>query len=145
MHLHKDTAISNDNRLWVGGDVAVTGTITYGGTTCPSDRRFKTSITPIENSLEKIESLQRVSYYWDKAKIPERNFPDGKQIGLIAQDVEMVLPEIVHTNAEGYKSLSYDKMTAVLIEAVKSQRKVIEELQEQNKEFQKRIEALEKR
>ena len=135
----------NPNRLWVGGDVAVTGTITCHGTTCPSDRRFKTSITPIENSLEKIASLQGVSYYWDKAKFPERNFPDGKQIGLIAQDVEMVLPEIVHTNAEGYKSLSYDKMTAVLIEAVKSQQKVIEELKEQNKEFQKRIEALEKR
>ena len=67
---------------------------------------------------------------------PQRNFPDTRQIGLIAQDVEKVLPELVHTDSDGYKSLSYDKLTAVLVEAVK-------ELKAQNEKLQARVEALE--
>jgi hypothetical protein len=47
------------------------------------------------------------------------NFPEGRHIGVIAQDVEKVIPEIVHTAADGYKSVEYAKLVAVLIEAVK--------------------------
>ena len=95
------------------------------GVWATSDRRFKTSITPINSSLSKVEKLQGVYYDWDRAKWPKKNFPEGKQVGLIAQDVEKVVPEVVNTDKEGYKSLSYDKLTAVLIEAVKEQEKEI--------------------
>jgi len=101
------------------GNVVVAGNITANVTLLSSARRFKQNITPLDSSLSKINSLQGVTYTWDSASFPTRNFPSGQQIGLIAQDVEKILPQLVHTDADGYKSLSYDKLTAVLIEAVK--------------------------
>lgn len=90
-----------------------------------SDRRFKTGISPIDSSLSKICKLQGVYYNWDRAKWPQKNFPESKQIGLIAQDVEKVIPEVVLADKDGYRSLAYDKLTAVLIESVKEQQKQI--------------------
>jgi hypothetical protein len=58
------------------------------------------------------------------------NFPAGRQIGVIAQEVEKVIPEIVNTADDGYKSVEYAKLVAVLIEAVKEQQLEIDELQE---------------
>ncbi|WP_431736401.1 tail fiber domain-containing protein [Cellulosispirillum alkaliphilum] len=63
---------------------------------------------------------------------PSQRFLRCPQIGFIAQEVEKVLPELVHTNDEGYKSLSYDKLTAVLLEAIKEQQAIIEELKSVN-------------
>ena len=135
----------------VTGNLTVTGTIN-GSTYPPSDRRFKINITPISSALNKIDSLQGVFYYWNREVFPDRNFTDNKQVGLIAQDVENVLPEVVHTAVDGYKSLSYDKLTAVLIEAVKEQRCIIKKQQDENSKqseiitsLLKRVEALEKR
>jgi hypothetical protein len=124
-----------------------------------SDLRLKTNITSITDGLQKILSLQGVTYYWNRQKFPERNFPENEQIGLVAQDVEKIIPNIVHTDSDGFKSLSYHKLTAVLIEAVKEQQKIIEnqktrmeqqntlinELQKQNALFEKRLQALEER
>ncbi len=103
--------------------------IIRGTNVAPSDRRLKTSITPLTSSLEKVSSLQGVSYLWDRASFPHKNFPEGKQIGLIAQDVEEVIPEVVSTDAGGYKSLAYDRLVAVLIEAVKEQKSIVEKQQ----------------
>ena len=86
---------------------------------CCSDRRFKQNIVPIASALDKVTKLQGVSFTWNRAAFPARNFSAGKEIGLIAQDVESVIPEVVLTDVEGYKSITYDKLTAVLIEAVK--------------------------
>lgn len=58
------------------------------------------------------------------------------QIGVIAQEIESVIPEVVKTNDEGYKLVDYSKLTVVLIEAMKEQQKMIEELQEKNRELQ---------
>ncbi len=91
----------------------VAGTI-RGNNVSPSDQRLKQNIQPLENSLAKVDQLRGVSFEWkDKAQ------DAGTQIGMIAQEVETVLPELVSTDSEGYKSLAYDKMTAVLLEAVK--------------------------
>jgi hypothetical protein len=91
----------------------VAGTI-RGNYVSPSDQRLKQNIQPLENSLAKVEQLRGVSFEWkDKAQ------DAGTQVGMIAQEVETVLPELVSTDSEGYKSLAYDKMTAVLVEAVK--------------------------
>lgn len=89
------------------------------GSGCCSDRRFKQNITTIASALDKVIKLQGVTFVWDRASFPDRNFPEGKEIGLIAQEVEPIVPEVVQTDAEGYKSVSYDKLTALLIEAVK--------------------------
>ena len=84
-----------------------------------SDRRFKENITPIISALDLVTKLQGVTFTWNRPAFPARNFPAGKEIGLIAQDVEPVIPEVVSTDAQGYKSITYDKLTALLIEAVK--------------------------
>ena len=56
-----------------------------------------------------------------------KGFAIDRQIGLIAQDVESIIPEVVHTDSEGYKSLAYDKMVPVLIEAIKEQQRELRE------------------
>ena len=93
-----------------------------------SDERWKKNITPFEESLDKVNQLQGVSYEWKVDEYPDQGFTEGKQIGLIAQDVEKLIPEIVHTNDNGYKSISYEKLTAVLVEAIKAQQAQIEDL-----------------
>jgi hypothetical protein len=104
----------------------------------------ETSIIPIDSSLSKVEKLQGVYYDWDRAKWPKKNFPEGKQVGLIAQDVEKVVPEVVNTDKEGYKSLSYDKLTAVLINAMKELEKKVEAQDSIIREQNSRIAVLEK-
>jgi len=59
------------------------------------------------------------------------NFPDGSQLGVIAQDVEKIVPELVQTGSDGLKSVDYIKMIPLLIEAIKEQQKQIDELKSQ--------------
>lgn len=93
------------------------------GSGCCSDRRFKQNITPIAAALEKVTKLQGVTFNWNTKEYSHRFFCNETQIGLIAQDVETVVPEVVLTDKEGFKSVAYDKLTAVLIEAVKELKK----------------------
>jgi hypothetical protein len=65
------------------------------------------------------------------------------QVGFIAQEVEEVLPEVVATGDSGYKSVSYQNLSAVLVEAVKEQQRLIEAQQAQIERLNQRIEALE--
>lgn len=88
--------------------------------------------------MSKVLKLQGVTFLWNKEGYPDKGFTEGSQIGLVAQDVEKVIPEVVSTNAEGYKSLSYEKLTAVLIEAIK-------ELKVENEQLKSRVSALEKK
>ena len=104
----------------------VSGTIRGYGITDASDIRWKQNITNLTNSLDIINKLQGVNYYWNTEKYPNMSFDKTKQIGFIAQDVEKVIPELVKTDSDGYKSLAYDKMTAVLAEGMKEQQKIIE-------------------
>ena len=82
-----------------------------------SDSRLKTSVTTIPSALEKILSLRGVTFEWKQEEFPERNFADGTQIGLIAQEVEKVFPELVSQGE--YKSVSYANLVSPLIEAIK--------------------------
>jgi hypothetical protein len=90
-----------------------------------SDRRLKNQIAPLSQTLEKITSLQGVSFYWK-----DKSTSQGKNIGLIAQDVEQVFPEAVSTDDSGIKSVDYASLVAPLIEAVKEQQEEIEGLEE---------------
>jgi hypothetical protein len=90
-----------------------------------SDERFKDNIVEIDNSLDKVEALRGVYFDWnDKQDIYE-----GHDIGVIAQEVEAVLPEIVETRVDGYKAVKYEKLTAVLIQAVKELSARVKELE----------------
>jgi hypothetical protein len=95
----------------------------------PSDVRYKREIRALESSLDKVLQLQGVTYEWNREQVKGAGFMDGKQIGLIAQAAEKVLPELVYTDEKGYKTLSYDKLAPVLIEAIKEQQKEIDRQQ----------------
>ena len=83
-----------------------------------SDERLKENVVSIENAVEKVEAIGGYTYNW----IPMEGvhvYGDMKDVGVIAQEIEKVLPELVSDRENGYKAVKYDKLTAVLIEAVK--------------------------
>jgi len=102
-----------------------------------SDRRLKSKIVPIENALARIEKLRGVSFEWNRNAKALGAAVGEPQIGVIAQEVEAVFPEIVAVPENGYRSVDYSKLTAVLIEAVK-------ELKSENLALQERVAALER-
>jgi hypothetical protein len=120
------------------------GNVYTSGTYSSSDIRLKKNISPLSGALKKVLSLQGVNFEWKsenelstivKTSDPNLNagnskfnFPLGTQIGVIAQDVENVIPEVVLTDADGLKSVDYVKIVPVLIEAIKEQQKQIERL-----------------
>ena len=103
--------------------VSVTGNfVASGNVTAYSDERLKTNIETIPNALEKVNALRGVTF--DK---------DGERgLGVIAQEVEKVLPEVV-LEGEEYKSVAYGNIVGVLIEAVKELTKEVEDLKKQLK------------
>ena len=90
-----------------------------------SDERLKDNIKPIENSLEKVGQLKGYEFDWnDKQEVYE-----GHDVGVIAQEVEKVIPEIVETREhDGYKAVKYEKLVPLLINAINELKAEIEEL-----------------
>lgn len=107
--------------------VKINGGLQLAEVASSSDLDLKKNIRPIDDPLEKITSLRGVSFEWRAEEFPDRGFKEGRHIGLVAQEVERVLPEIVRTDRDGKKSLAYDKLTAVLVEAIKKQQEQIAE------------------
>jgi hypothetical protein len=105
--------------------VVVNGKVKSTGINETSDGRLKKNITAIESALSKVLSLQGVTYDWRREEFPERNFLVGKQYGLIAQELERIIPELVDTDEEGWKSIEYSHLVPVLIEAIKEQQAII--------------------
>jgi hypothetical protein len=131
-----------------GSVASVNGTLSVTSLVSVSDERYKRNIQPLQQSLDKVTHLTGVSYEWKAEEYRGRGFEEGRQIGLIAQEVEKVVPELVHTDGKGYKAVAYDKLVSVLIEAVKEQQKEIKEKEIQYetslKDKDARIEKLEK-
>jgi len=119
-------------RLYVSGSAYCTGSWSS------SDGRYKHDIRSVEDPLEKVLDLRGVSFSWNTKEYPDRGFSKGRHYGVIAQEVEEVLPEIVREDSEGSKAVAYNEIVPVLIEAVK-------ELSADNDELRARIDALERR
>ena len=105
------------------GGFYVNGTMTASGNvTAYSDEKLKDNIEPIENPIEKVKGINGVTF--------NRNDIEGnpRQTGVIAQEVETVLPEVVETDEKGIKTVSYGNMVGLLIEAIKEQQNEIERL-----------------
>ena len=108
------------------GNLSANGTVTAS-----SDIKLKKNISTIDNALDKVLNLRGVEFDYIES--------DEHNIGVIAQEVEAVLPDLVHTNEEtDTKSVAYGNLTAVLIEAVK-------ELKKENDALSARIKSLEDR
>ena len=98
-----------------------------------SDRRLKENIKPIENALEKIKKLEGVMFDWTEEYIKSRGGEDGYFIrkhdtGVIAQQVEEVLPEVVVTREDGYKAVNYEKIMGLVIQSINELQYAIENL-----------------
>ena len=101
--------------------VSITGALVASGdVTAFSDARVKENVETLSNALESVKQMRGVTYN----KIGE----EKQSVGVIAQELEEVVPQLVHTDEEGMKSVAYGNITAVLIEALKEQQAQIEEL-----------------
>ena len=147
-------------RVTSGGDVGigvspsykldVNGNIHATAFPASSDIRFKKNITPLENSLEKVKKLQGVRYEWNEFINSVR---DGYKlnvpiIGLIAQDVEKIVPEIIELwrlsdDCQDARSIDYPRLIPVLIEAIKEQQIIIENQNQKIENLISRVSALE--
>jgi hypothetical protein len=107
----------------------VAGDILANDVTVASDLKWKENIIPYQDALNQVSRLQGVTYDWKVEESQKKLFNEKRQIGLIAQEVEEVIPELVKTDGKGDKSISYSKLTVVLLEALKEQQKMIEALQ----------------
>lgn len=123
VHGGASVGILGEGSLYAGyfnGNLAYTGSLSN-----PSDARYKTDVTTLPDALSKVMAVRGTYFSYNAAAFPQMRFSHGRQIGLIAQDVEKVLPEIVSKNKMGYLSVDYTKMTPVLVEAVKEQQREI--------------------
>lgn len=106
---------------------SIFGSLWVNGTTYASDERFKQNITSIESPLQKLMQLNGVEYEMRTAEFPKNYFQPGRQIGLLAQNVEKIVPEAVNEK-DGYKGVDYARLVPLLIEAIKELQKEVETL-----------------
>ena len=135
-------AIRGDGKVGIGTPTPaytldVNGTI-RGATVMPSDARLITDVAPIADALAKMTQLRGVTFRWKDAARG-----GGTQIGLIAQDVAPVFPELVSTDRDGEQSIAYAQMAAPLIEAVKTLKADNDALTAELAALRRRVETLE--
>ena len=128
----KKTLLIN-GRTSINEDANVTGNLKVQGKAFAasfekSDGRLKKDIKPLSHALDSILQLQGKTYRWKE----DTTFANKADIGLIAQDVEKVFPELVAEDEQGYKAIAYSKLTTVLIEAIKEQQGQITTLEKEN-------------
>ena len=113
------TPIRTTGELLVGGNI----TAYYS-----SDISLKDNIRPIESAIFKVKQIRGVTFDWNEkaGKIEQQK---GHDVGLIAQEVEKVLPEVVQIREDGIKAISYEKVVPLLVEAIKEQQTTIENLE----------------
>lgn len=136
-----------DNKLTVQGTTHLIGTTTINGNlfiasgnsiSCPScspaitsDERLKTDLKKLVNPIENLQLLNGYSYKFNTQEYPERKMTDKTQIGIVAQELEKVYPELVETDVDGFKKVNYSQFTAVLLEAIKQQQAQIDQLRKE--------------
>jgi len=152
------------------GRVVVCGGITSDTYYYRSDLRLKDEIEPIDGALHKLMAMHGVSFRLkeeedDSADVEDASLPAGplegvdaraseepygepedspRRLGLIAQDVERVCPEVVSTDEDGYKSMDATQLNAIFVEAIKDQQKIIDAQQTRLDAQQARLERMEK-
>ena len=116
----------SSNTLTVTGTIRATSDVVAFHS---SDYRLKNNINTIENALDKVDQMRGVEFDWND----KQDSWEGHDIGVIAQEVEKVVPEIVIERDDGYKAVNYQKLTALLVQAVKELKEEIKELKKTNK------------
>jgi hypothetical protein len=98
-----------------------------------SDRRLKNNITVIKHALDKIRTIQGVMFDWNDDVVESRGGEDGYFVrrhdtGIIAQDVEAILPEVVVDRDDGFKAVKYEKLAGIIIQAINELADQVDEL-----------------
>jgi hypothetical protein len=135
----------------LGGDVRV-GTGTTGcvkdadatviAGTCSSDARFKRDVTPFPSMLDRVARLQPVNDFWRADAFPDKGFGTGRTFGLVAQDVEQVFPDLVTTDAEGFKAVNDSKLPLLAIQAIRELRAENDDLRRLHADIERRYREL---
>jgi hypothetical protein len=115
----------NANKFYVNGTACGTSSWSI----C-SDLDFKQDIREVTGAVDKIMSLRGVSFLWRTEEHQDRNFDTRRHYGVIAQEIEAVLPDVVTEGADGEKAVAYTEIVPVLIEAIKAQQQRIETLEQ---------------
>ena len=106
-----------------GSQIEASGDIIAFGS---SDRNLKDNIQPIENPLEKMDKIGGYTFVWNN----KQSTYQGKDVGVVAQEIQEVLPEIVSGRANGYLGVKYEKIVPLLIESIKELKKEVEDIKQ---------------
>jgi hypothetical protein len=125
--VYSENALAQRNGVYA---FSVLGSLWVNGTTYASDERFKQNITEIASPLQKLLQLHGVEYEMRAGEFPQNHFQTGRQIGLLAQNVEKIIPEAVNEK-DGFKGVDYARLVPLLIEAIREQQKQMDSLRKQ--------------
>jgi hypothetical protein len=117
-HLFKDCVDPDDAK-----EDIIPDSLTLDNVTCYSDMNLKKNIVTIDGALDKIDGIRGVYHDWINTKHSE-----DRQIGVIAQEVQAVYPELVHETENGYLTVNYPKLTAVLLQSIKELKAMVLEI-----------------
>jgi hypothetical protein len=106
-------------RFYAEGGAIFNGSVTGVGAYNSSDQRLKQDIRPLTNALALVQRLHGRRYQWNALGVQRGGQAHAEQVGVLAQELEQVLPELVNTGPDGYKAVNYAQLTPVLIEAIK--------------------------
>jgi len=127
--------------LDVVGNINASGCFMVGGTgfqgTCSSDARLKKNILYFPQVLDKLVQLQPAYWNWRAEEFPQYHFGPGRNIGLIAQEVEKVFPDMVSTDTNGYKQVNYSQLPYLMLQAIR-------ELKSENDTLRDQLQARER-
>ena len=123
---HTAFSVDSSGSFMFNGTGQITGSLEVKGDVTAfysSDERLKDNVTPILNPVDKVKSIGGYEFDWN-----DKSNKKGHDVGVIAQEIEKVLPELVVERDSGYKAVRYEKIVALLIEAIKQQQLQIDEL-----------------
>lgn len=132
-------------RLHVNGNARI-GSCTYesdGDVVCFSDARYKRDVQELSPMLDRVTALRPVRYGWRPYALADHGPSDGASTGLVAQEVERVLPELVTTDADGYKSVNYGRLPLLAVQSIKELKARHDALEERNVDLGRRLAELE--
>ena len=119
--------------FYVSGDAYATGSWYT-----PSDQNLKTNIHTYQNAVEDLLKIRGVKFNWNIDEKSDVTYPKGDQFGVIAQEVEKIFPELVKKDSEGKLAVAYSGFTPILIEAIKEQQRMINELKQEIEKLKNR-------
>lgn len=126
--VNKDTSKNEQQPYYFGGiseyklediEAEVLNDNVYLDVFAGSDVRFKEDVKNLTGALNLISNLDVYQYQYNKNQFPDKNLPSGEHIGLMAQDLEKVLPHLVKEDSDGYKYVNYSGLSPLLLSAIK--------------------------